>query len=172
MIKSQEFINTEVGQYFSLVEWVVRKNYMTSQHLIEFDDMVSIGLEGLMNGIKTFNAETAKTTHYTKNIKFKIASALRDEIEKRKRREDANFSTVEINETLGSCSSSFEAVESNLLLEQLKKDLSAKQVKILDLLSIGYTHQEIAETFNISRQAITKEIKKIREILKTRLPLE
>lgn len=172
MIKTEDYINNEVGQYFSLVEWVVRKDYLTSQHLMEFDDMVSVGLEGLLIGIKSFNEDTAKTTHYTKNIKFKIASVLRDEIEKRKRREEANFSTVEIHEGLGSSCSCYEVVENNLLLEQFKKDLSAKQARVLDMLSMGYTHQEIAKTFDVSRQAISKEIKKIREILKNRLPLE
>ena len=172
MINNNDYINNEVGQYFSLVEWIVRRDYSSSQHLIEFDDMVSIGLEGLLIGIKSFNEETAKTTHYTKNIKFKISSVLRDEIEKRKRREDANFSTTCLEDNWGSRCSSFETAESEILTEQIKKDLSAKQAQILDYLLEGYTHQEIANSFGVSRQAITKEIKKIRDSVKMRLPLE
>lgn len=171
-MKTTEYINNEVGQYFSLVEWIVRRDYSNSQHLIEFDDMVSIGLEGLLIGIKSFNEETAKTTHYSKNIKFKISSVLRDEIEKRQRREEANFSTTYLHDNSGSCCSEFETVEMDILSDQLKKDLSAKQVQIIDFLLLGYTHKEIASHFNVSRQAITKEINKIRGLLKTRLPLE
>lgn len=169
---NNDYINNEVGQYFSLVEWIVRRDYSSSQHLIEFDDMVSIGLEGLLIGIKSFNEDTAKTTHYTKNIKFKISSVLRDEIEKRKRREDANFSTTCLEDNWGSRCSSFESAEAGILTDQIKKDLSAKQAQILDYLLNGYTHQEIADFFGVSRQAITKEIKKIRESVKMRLPLE
>ena len=169
---NNDYINNEVGQYFSLVEWIVRRDYSSSQHLIEFDDMVSIGLEGLLIGIKSFNEDTAKTTHYTKNIKFKISSVLRDEIEKRKRREDANFSTTCLEDNWGSRCSSFESAETGILTDQIKKDLSAKQAQILDYLLNGYTHQEIADFFGVSRQAITKEIKKIRESVKMRLPLE
>lgn len=169
---NNDYINNEVGQYFSLVEWIVRRDYSSSQHLIEFDDMVSIGLEGLLIGIKSFNEDTAKTTHYTKNIKFKISSVLRDEIEKRKRREDANFSTTCLEDNWGSRCSSFESAEAGILTDQIKKDLSAKQAQILDYLLNGYTHQEIADFFGVSRQAITKEIKKIRDSVKMRLPLE
>lgn len=171
-MRTTEYINNEVGQYFSLVEWIVRRDYSNSQHLIEFDDMVSIGLEGLLIGIKSFNEETAKTTHYTKNIKFKISSVLRDEIEKRQRREEANFSTTCLLDNSGSRCLDYEAVEMEILSDQLKKDLSAKQVQIIDYLLKGCTHQEIASLFGVSRQAITKEIKKIRGLLKMRLPLE
>ena len=47
-------INEEVASYYSLVERIIKGEYSSSLAFVEYDDLLSIGLEGLFIGIKTF----------------------------------------------------------------------------------------------------------------------
>ena len=168
-------INDEVANYYSLVERIIKGEYSSSLAFVEYDDLLSVGLEGLFIGIKTFNEQVAKEIHSSQNIRLKISKELTRSIERKQKEALAGFSTVSLTTKQGHDWQPrpipYDTQNYSKLCEEVLNMTSERLAnptdkEILRLMLQEYTQQEIAETIGMSQQAINKRIKRIRTSLK------
>lgn len=165
-------VNQEMNNYYHLIEKVIMGEYRATLSYVEYDDLTSIGLEGLWIGVKSYNAQVSKEAHYYNNIKLKISNYLSNQINKnnRKGRSDVTVLSSTKEDMSDYEYASMYSMDNELdyydLLEQLKVLLDERQYRIVELLESGFNQREISEILEISQQLVSRNVKKIREILK------
>lgn len=169
-------VNLEVANYFGLVEKIIKSEYRGVLSYMEYDDLLSHGLEGLWIGAKSFNGQVEKELHYAQNIRLKIGKEVSRSIE-RKQKEIANdFSTISITNRDGidmefrSTGDDFDGVIMTDTLQRVFDSLGNDTERlILSMMIEGYNQTEIAQEVGISQQAVSKKIRLLRDKLKSQL---
>ena len=169
-------VNLEVANYFGLVEKIIKSEYRGVLSYMEYDDLLSHGLEGLWIGVKSYNGLVQKEIHYAQNIRMKIGKEVSRSIE-RKQRETANdFSTISITNRDGidmeysSTTNDFDGVIMTDTIQRAFDSLGNDTERlILSMMIEGYNQTEIAQEVGISQQAISKKIRVLRDKLKSQL---
>lgn len=169
-------VNLEVANYFGLVEKIIKSEYRGVLSYMEYDDLLSHGLEGLWIGVKSYNGQVEKELHYSQNIRLRIGKEVSRSIE-RKQREDAhNYSIHSMTNRDGidiefdSQVDEFGGVVVNDLLQRAFESLGNEtDCLILSMMIEGYTQAEIAKEVGISQQAISKKIRLLREHLREQM---
>lgn len=169
-------VNLEVANYFGLVEKIIKSEYRGVLSYMEYDDLLSHGLEGLWIGVKSFNGQVEKELHYAQNIRLKIGKEVSRSIE-RKQKETANdFSTISMTNRDGidmefrSTGDEFGGVVVNDLLQRAFDILDNDTDRlVLSMMIEGYKQAEIAQEVGISQQAVSKKIRLLRDKLKSQL---
>ena len=167
-------INEEMANNISMVERIIKSEYSAVLNYIEYDDLFQIGLEGLWIGIKSFNGQVAKDTHFAQNIRMKIGKEVCRSIERKHREIENNFQPVSITNKEGidleikSNRNDFDGVYLSDTVQQAFDLLDNDTDKlILSMMIEGYNQTEIAQEVGISQQAIRKKIRVVREQLKS-----
>lgn len=169
-------VNLEVANYFGLVEKIIKSEYRGVLSYMEYDDLLSHGLEGLWIGVKSYNGLVQKEIHYSQNIRMKIGKEVSRSIE-RKQRETANdFSTISITNRDGidmeysSTTNDYDGVIMTDTLQRAFDSLGNDTERlILSMMIEGYKQADIAQEVGISQQAISKKIRVLRDKLKSQL---
>ena len=169
-------VNLEVANYFGLVEKIIKSEYRGVLSYMEYDDLLSHGLEGLWIGVKSFNGQVEKELHYAQNIRLKIGKEVSRSI-KRKQKETANdFSTISITNRDGidmeikATGDEFGGVVVNDFLQRAFDILDNNTDRlVLSMMIEGYKQAEIAQEVGISQQAVSKKIRLLRDKLESQL---
>ena len=169
-------VNLEVANYFGLVEKIIKSEYRGVLSYMEYDDLLSHGLEGLWIGVKSYNGLVQKEIHYSQNIRMKIGKEVSRSIE-RKQRETANdFSTISITNRDGidmeysSTTNDYDGVIMTDTLQRAFDSLGNDTERlILSMMIEGYKQADIAQEVGISQQAISKKIRVLRDKMRDQL---
>ena len=169
-------VNLEVANYFGLVERIIKSEYRGVLSYVEYDDLLSHGLEGLWIGVKSYNGLVKKELHYAQNIRLKIGKEVSRLIERKERENSYNYSTCSITNKDGldmeieATGDEFGGVVVNDLLQRAFDILDNDTDRlVLSMMIEGYKQAEIAQEVGISQQAVSKKIRLLRDKLKSQL---
>lgn len=169
-------VNLEVANYFGLVEKIIKSEYRGVLSYMEYDDLLSHGLEGLWIGVKSFNGQVEKELHYAQNIRLKIGKEVSRSIERKQRETANNFSTISITNRDGidmeykSTANDFDGVIMTDTLQRAFDSLGNDTERlILSMMLEGYKQAEIAQEVGMSQQAISKKIRVLRDKMRDQL---
>ena len=159
-----------------LVYKVINEQYYDKKYEFTKEDMVQTGLLALYKAIQTFDEN--------KNIKFSTfaMTVIKNDLLKFATRDYEKYSGV-INDTETSLNSTvsndddmciedrlgieedFSELEGSELLSYIRERKSEKVVKMVMMLSEGYTYEEVGKKLGCSKQYVNSTMKKLAEEL-------
>lgn len=169
-------INETIKENMGLVYKVINEQYYDKKYEFTKEDMVQTGLLALYKAIQTFDEN--------KNIKFSTfaMTVIKNDLLKFATRDYEKYSGV-INDTETSLNSTvsndddmsmedrlgieedFSELEGSELLSYIRERKSEKVVKMVMMLSEGYTYEEVGKKLGCSKQYVNSTMKKLAEEL-------
>ena len=169
-------INETIKENMGLVYKVINEQYYDKRYEFTKEDMVQVGLLALYRAIQTFDEN--------KNIKFSTfaMTVIKNDLLKFATRDYEKYSGV-INDTETSLNSTvsndddmsiedrlgieedFSELEGSELLSYIRERKSEKVVKMVMMLSEGYTYEEVGKKLGCSKQYVNSTMKKLAEEL-------
>lgn len=169
-------INETIKENMGLVYKVINEQYYDKKYEFTKEDMVQTGLLALYKAIQTFDEN--------KNIKFSTfaMTVIKNDLLKFATRDYEKYSGV-INDTETSLNSTvsndddmsiedrlgieedFSELEGSELLSYIRERKSEKVVKMVMMLSEGYTYEEVGKKLGCSKQYVNSTMKKLADEL-------
>lgn len=146
-----------------LVHYIVRSRFNNTNY--EYEDLVQVGLMGLLKGIRTFNESKSKfSTYVSVCIKNEILMLV-----KRKSPKSISLETeirgysnevFTLNDIVADKDSEkfTEDLENKALVENLLKTASDRDKLLIELVLDGKTQQEIGSILGVSQSIISRRI--------------
>lgn len=156
--------NQEVMDHLYLVEKIVKGEFNHVFYYLSYDELFSLGLEGLLVGVRSYKGNVDKEIHYAQNIRFKVRRAISDSIAQIQRAERYDITTHSITKrdgtdlVMASEVDEFVKIELNDMLQHWTKDLSTSEIEVVNFLLLGYKQSEIAQKMGITQQAVSKKV--------------
>ena len=140
--------NKLISYYTQIIKDIIEKNFNNTQ--IEKEDLVQIGIVGILKAIKNYKIEY---TYFSRYVLNSTKVYIMREINKSKKHN--NSIPIGINFNLNNNKNFVNFVENNALLNKTIKKLPKKYQSILALhFYYNYTFEEIAKMFNLSNSRI------------------
>ena len=169
-------INETIKENMGLVYKVINEQYYDKRYEFTKEDMVQVGLLALYRAIQTFDEN--------KNIKFSTfaMTVIKNDLLKFATRDYEKYCGV-INDTETSLNSTvsndddmsmedrlgveedFSELEGSELLSYIRERKSEKVVKMVMMLSEGYTYEEVGKKLGCSKQYVNSTMKKLADEL-------
>lgn len=169
-------INEAIRENKGLIYEVINRYYYNKKYDFVRDDLFQVGQLSLYKAIQTFDEN--------KNIKFSTfaMTVIKNDLLKFATRDYEKYSGV-INDTETSLNSTvsndddmsmedrlgieedFSELEGSELLSYIRERKSEKVVKMVMMLSEGYTYQEVGKKLGCSKQYVNSTMKKLAEEL-------
>lgn len=169
-------INETIKENMGLVYKVINEQYYDKKYEFTKEDMVQTGLLALYKAIQTFDEN--------KNIKFSTfaMTVIKNDLLKFVTRDYEKYSGI-INDTETSLNSTisndddmsmedrlgieedFSELEGSELLSYIRERKSEKVVKMVMMLSEGYTYEETGKKLGCSKQYVNSTMKKLADEL-------
>lgn len=169
-------INETIKENMGLVYKVINEQYYDKKYEFTKEDMVQTGLLALYKAIQTFDE--------SKNIKFSTfaMTVIKNDLLKFATRDYEKYSGVindtetSLNSTIGNdddmsmedrlgIEEDFSELEGSELLSYIRERKSEKVVKMVMMLSEGYTYEEVGKKLGCSKQYVNSTIKKLADEL-------
>jgi RNA polymerase sigma factor (sigma-70 family) len=159
--------NREVRQYEPLIKKLANDYYIKYNKRYDIEDLEQVARLGVLSAIRSYDPQfkTKKITHYYNYANFYIKHLLRSDtgiihvpIRQMSNPNVAKPSLVELDEYVNSNkiqTSDYQNVDDLALLQEYFSVLTDYQKDIIQKVYIeGYTYDELAKEFNVSRQAV------------------
>lgn len=170
-------INETIKENMGLVYKVINEQYYDKKYEFTKEDMVQTGLLALYKAIQTFDED--------KDIKFSTFAikVIKNDLLKFATRDYKKYSGVindtetSLNSTIGNdddnmnmedrlgVEEDFSELEGSELLSYIREHKSEKVVKMVMMLSEGYTYEEVGKKLGCSKQYVNSTMKKLAEEL-------
>lgn len=157
----------EIKQYEALIKKLANDYYLKYNKKYDIEDLEQVARLGVLSAIRTYDTKykTKKITHYYNYANFYIKHLLRSDtgvihipIRQMSNPDVAKPSLVELDEYINSNktqNSDYQNVDDLDFLQEYFSVLTDYQKDIIQKVYIeGYTYDELAKEFNVSRQAV------------------
>lgn len=166
-MKLQVNEDREIKQYEALIKKLANGYYLKYNKRYDLEDLEQVARLGVLSAIRTYDPsfKTKKITHYYNYANFYIKHLLRSDtgvihvpIRQLTNPEVSKPSLVELDEYTSSektKTDDFQNIDNLDFLEEYYSVLTDYQKDIIQKVYIeGYTYDELAKEFNVSRQAV------------------
>lgn len=162
----EEAFSELISRHLAAVRRAAR---MYSANLSDFDDLVSEGILGLMNAVKTYDGQRGASfsTYAYSCVHNRIITAIKKS--QRISRCEENIEGLELEGSQSPENIVISREELGEVLEWMERDLSKTEKNVFEMYMSGASYQEIADKLGISLKSADNALLRVRRKLRRKL---